>query len=74
MVFAGKVVPLITRLERHYTEYDLKQVSALQSEYAIRLYELIIQWRNVGKVPLVELQDLRNKLGVETEPPRLCRR
>jgi len=67
LVFAGKVVPLITRLEKRYTEYDLKQVSALQSEYAIRLYELIIQWRNVGKVPLVELQDLRNKLGVQTE-------
>lgn len=67
LVFAGRVVPLITRLEKRYTEYDLKQVSALQSEYAIRLYELIIQWRNVGKVPLVELQDLRNKLGVETE-------
>lgn len=67
LVFAGRVVPLITRLEKRYTEYDLKQVSALQSEYAIRLYELIIQWRNVGKVPLVELQDLRNKLGVQTE-------
>lgn len=67
LVFAGRVVPLITRLEKRYTEYDLKQVSALQSEYAIRLYELIIQWRNVGKVPLIELQDLRNKLGVQTE-------
>ena len=67
LVFAGRVVPLITRLEKRYTEYDLKQVSALQSEYAIRLYELIIQWRNVGKVPLIQLQDLRNQLGVETE-------
>ena len=67
LVFARRVVPLITRLEKRYTQYDLKQVSALQSEYAIRLYELIIQWRNVGKVPLVQLQDLRNQLGVETE-------
>lgn len=65
LVFAEDVVPLITRLEERYTEYELKQVSALQSEYAIRLYELLIQWRNVGKVPTMDLEELRSKLGVE---------
>lgn len=64
LIFAGDVVPLITRLEERYTEYDLKQVSGLQSEYAIRLYELLIQWRRVGKVPNMSLQELRDKLGV----------
>lgn len=64
LVFAEDVVPLITRLEERYTEYELKQVSALQSEYAIRLYELLIQWRSVGKVPTMDLEELRSKLGV----------
>nr|WP_181716999.1 replication initiation protein RepM [Psychrobacter sp.]QJS05569.1 replication protein, Rep3 superfamily [Psychrobacter sp.] len=64
LVFAADVVPLITRLEERYTEYELKQVSGLQSEYAIRLYELLIQWRSVGKVPTMSLQELRDKLGV----------
>ena len=65
--FTDAVIPLITRLSEQYTEYDLKQVSELQSEYAIRLYELMIQWRKTGKVPKIELQDLRNKLGVKPD-------
>lgn len=64
LVFAADVVPLITRLEERYTEYELKQVSGLQSEYAIRLYELLIQWRSVGKVPTMTLEEFRSKVGV----------
>ena len=64
LVFAEDVVPLITRLEERYTEYELKQVSSLQSEYAIRLYELLIQWRGVGKVPMMTLEEFRSKVGV----------
>lgn len=67
LIFAEDVVPLITRLEERYTEYELKQVSALQSEYAIRLYELIAQWRTVGKINRIPLDELRNKLGVKPE-------
>lgn len=64
LVFAADVVPLITRLEERYTEYELKQVSGLQSEYAIRLYELLIQWRKTGKVPTMTLEEFRSKVGV----------
>lgn len=64
LVFATDVIPLITRLEERYTEYELKQVSGLQSEYSIRLYELMIQWRSVGKTNVILLDDLRSKLGI----------
>lgn len=67
LVFASDVVPLITRLEKRYTEYELRQVSSLQSEYAIRLYELIIQWKSVGKTNKILLDDLRMMLGVDPE-------
>nr|WP_181716938.1 replication initiation protein RepM [Psychrobacter sp.]QJS05447.1 replication protein [Psychrobacter sp.] len=65
--FTDAVIPLITRLSEQYTEYDLKQVSELQSEYAIRLYELLMQWKGVGKTKQIALNDLRQKLGVEPE-------
>src|SRR5690606_36050642 len=65
ITFAPDVVPLITRLEQHFTSYQLKQVSQLTSKYAIRLYELLIAWREVGKTPKIELEDFRNKIGVE---------
>ena len=57
--FTDAVIPLITRLSEQYTEYDLKQVSELQSEYAIRLYELMMQWKSVGKTNKIATYDLR---------------
>jgi len=71
LVFASDVIPLITRLEERYTAYELKQVAGLQSEYAIRLYELIIQWRSVGKTNQMPLDELRSKLGLTKEYPRI---
>lgn len=71
LVFASDVIPLITRLESRYTEYELKQVVGLQSEYAIRLYELIIQWRSVGKTNPISLTELREKLGLVDEYKRI---
>ena len=71
LVFASDVIPLITRLEARYTEYELKQVVGLQSEYAIRVYELIIQWRSVGKTSQISLVELREKLGLVDEYQRI---
>ena len=67
ITFAPDVVPLITRLEQHFTSYQLKQVSQLTSKYAIRLYELLIAWREVGKVPKIELSEFREKLGIAAD-------
>ena len=65
ITFAPDVVPLITRLEEHFTKYEAKQVAHLTSKYATRLYEILIAWREVGKTPIFELQQLRKNLGVE---------
>ena len=65
LIFAPSVVPLITRLEEHFTSYDLAQVAKLSSKYATRLYELLIAWRSLGKTPIFELADFRNKLGLD---------
>ena len=62
--FSPDVVPLVTRLEEHFTSYQAKQVAHLTSKYATRLYELLIAWREVGKVPQIEIGDFRNRLGL----------
>ena len=67
ITFAPDVVPLITRLGEHFTKYEAKQVAHLTSKYATRLYELLISWREVGKTPIFELQQLRKNLGVEDD-------
>lgn len=64
ITFAPDVVPLVTRLEEHFTSYQAKQVAHLTSKYATRLYELLIAWREVGKVPQIEIGEFRNRLGL----------
>lgn len=64
LIFSPAVVPLITQLEKHFTSYELEQVSGLKSAYAVRLYELLIAWRSSGKVPMIELEEFRQKIGV----------
>ena len=64
LIFAPVVIPLITRLEERFTQYEMKQISELSTGYAIRLYELLICWRTTGKTPVIELSDFRQKMGV----------
>ena len=62
--FAPAVLPLILHLEKHLTSYELEQVAHLTSGYAVRLYELLIAWRSVGKTPEIKLNEFRQKMGV----------
>lgn len=62
--FGHEVVPEITRLEENFTSYELEQVAGLKSAYAVRLYELLIQWRTAGKTPIFEICQFRSQLGL----------
>lgn len=74
VIFAPAVVPLITRLEEQFTQYDIEQVSGLSSAYAVRMYELLICWRTTGKTPILELGEFRKRIGVlDTEYQRIER-
>lgn len=64
IIFAPDVVPLITRLEEHFTSYELEQVAQLQSKYATRLYEILIAWRSTGKTPVLTINEFRKQIGV----------
>lgn len=64
LIFAPSVVPMITQLEKQFTSYEIEKVANLTSTYAIRLYELIMQWKSIKVTPVFELEDFRNKLGV----------
>jgi plasmid replication initiation protein len=64
VIFAPAVVPLITRLEEQFTQYDIEQISGLSSAYAVRMYELLICWRSTGKTPVIELAEFRKRIGV----------
>jgi plasmid replication initiation protein len=66
LIFTPDVVPLITRLEGSFTKYELVKVASLTSRYAVRLYEMLIQFRSTGRL-IVLLDDFRSKLGLEAD-------
>lgn len=68
LFFTDDVLQMITMLEAHFTSYELEKVADLKSKYSVRLYEILIAWRSKGKTPLIELEEIRYRLGIsETE-------
>lgn len=68
--FTRLVVECITRLdgaEQFFTQYLLSQTANLKSVYAVRLYELLIQWKTAGKTPLFELSLFRGQMGLNDD-------
>ena len=64
VMFGNDIIPLITRLSKEYTEYELIQIRNLNSVYALRVFETLMQWRIVGKTPFITIGNLRKRLGI----------
>lgn len=65
-------VTQIDGFEQYFTSYHLRKTSEFKSVYAVRLYELLMQWKSVGKTPVFELNKFRNQLGIGVnEYPRM---
>lgn len=47
--FSKDLLPFISNLSREFTKYALSDISGMSSAYAIRIYELISQYRSIGK-------------------------
>lgn len=71
VMFGNDVIPLITRLSEKYTEYELKQIKDLNSIYALRIFEILMQWFSVGKTPPITIEILRTRLGIEEHQYKL---
>ena len=67
LVFTLAVVQGISQIDGikdFFTQYLLSQTAQLKSVYSARLYELLIQWKSVGKTPEFKLNIFREQLGI----------
>lgn len=67
LVFTLAVVQGISQIDGikdFFTQYLLSQTAHLKSVYSARLYELLIQWKSVGKTPEFKLEIFREQLGI----------
>ena len=70
VVFTSDVIKYITRLETEFTSYQLEKVGQMTSAYAVRIYELMTQHREIGNRTL-NLKWLRETLQMEVQEYKL---
>jgi plasmid replication initiation protein len=68
--FSRDIAPYLTNLSSHYTKYHLKDVAKLSSAHAVRIFELMMQWKSVGKATYA-IEELREILLLKDEYPKL---
>ncbi|WP_404327001.1 replication initiation protein (plasmid) [Cobetia sp. UIB-001] len=62
--FNKDILPYLTQITEQFTYYSLKDVAGMTSIYAVRLFELLAQWRNVG-IREINVAWLRDILQME---------
>lgn len=64
LMFAQKMIPYLSVLEREFTKYKLESIAKMTSTHAIRLYELLMQWGSVGERD-VSIEWLKRQTQIE---------
>lgn len=49
LMFAQDILPFLSEIKNTFTKYKLEHIGKMTCIYAIRLYELLVQWQSVGK-------------------------
>lgn len=68
--FTKDMLPYLTQLSERFTRYALSDVAKMTSSHAIRLYELLCQWRDAGKRE-VAIEWLRDSFKLGDKYPAL---
>ena len=71
--FASQVIPYLTNLAEHgsFTRYQLENIGGLKSTYAIRLYELLVQYKKIG-VREIKISEIREILCLGNKYKTMC--
>jgi plasmid replication initiation protein len=66
--FSKEILPFISNLSREFTKYSLSDIAGMSSAYAIRIYELLSQYRSIGKREIA-VENLRTMLELGKRYP-----
>jgi plasmid replication initiation protein len=62
--FGKDVLPYISQLKSHFTSYKLKDIGCMDSAHAVRLFELLIQYRDIGQRD-IDLDELKEQMQLQ---------
>ena len=60
---SGQLKPFLLQLKNNFTSVQLENIPKLSSGYSIRLYELLSQYKNLGKRVFDDIDKLQQMLG-----------
>lgn len=66
--FSKPILPFISNLSREFTKYALSDIAGINSAYAIRIYELLVQYRKIGNRE-ISVDNLRTMLELGKKYP-----
>lgn len=66
--FSKPILPFISNLSREFTKYALSDIAGIDSGYGIRIYELLVQYRQIGKRE-ISVESLRTMLELGKKYP-----
>lgn len=69
--FGKGILPYLTELQNRFTQYERRMIVKMRSRYGIRLFELIMQWRQAGERE-VEIEWLRQAWGLDGKYPSIA--
>lgn len=69
IILHEKLMPFVSEIAGHFTKYNLNYVSQFNGFHAIRIYEIIAQYKNTGSRE-VKLSELKEWLQVADKYPR----
>lgn len=64
--FSHEIIPYLSKIDAQYMKYDLKAICNMRSMYAIRLYELVMQFKNTGWI-YKQVEELRQFFGISKD-------
>ena len=66
--FSKPILPFLSNLKAEFTKYLESDIVGMSSPYAIRIYELMMQYRSIGKRE-ISLEDLRWMFQLQDKYP-----
>ena len=60
---SGQLKPFLMELKKNFTSFDLQNIPRLSSGYSIRLYELLSQYKSIGKRTFHDIGHLQLMIG-----------
>jgi plasmid replication initiation protein len=62
--FSKDILPYLSQLKEQFLSYNIESVAKFGSSYGIRLYELLAQWKNIGKRE-IEISEFKKILDIQ---------